>query len=140
MASVVKTARDASSLANAIIGDKVRELLFFCGTLRREELSIQLAESGILLVELPVYRTTLTPQVTGKNYAGILFFSPSAVESFFSLNKVLDETILFAIGPTTAAAIRKFSANKIVTGELPGKELLLQQSIRYFLAGNHRKA
>src|SRR5258706_9822828 len=44
-----------------------------------------------------------------KVYDGILFFSPSGVESFFNTNEVNEQTILFAIGNTTATEIKKYT-------------------------------
>ncbi|NJE06734.1 hypothetical protein E3E36_11445 [Thermococcus sp. M36] len=72
-----------------------------------------------------------------KTYNGILFFSPSAVRSFFSNNRVATNTVLFAIGNTTAAEIKNFSANTIQTANESAKELLLNQAIHYFQSYNH---
>ncbi|MES1223753.1 MAG: hypothetical protein ABUT20_50120, partial [Bacteroidota bacterium] len=58
--------------------------------------------------------------------------SPSAVNSFFSVNKIDNKTILFAIGKTTAGEIKKFAVNKIIIADAPSKELLAEQAIKYF--------
>jgi len=79
-----------------------------------------------------VYQTLATPHKIQKDYFGVLFFSPSAVQSFFSKNKVKDRTILFAIGNTTANEIKKYSNNKIIISDEPGKENLVQKMIEYF--------
>jgi len=62
----------------------------------------------------------------------VLFFSPTAVQSFFRQNKLPAETILFAIGSTTAAEIRKFSTNNIIISDEPGKESLVRKMMEYF--------
>ena len=79
-----------------------------------------------------MYQTIATPHKIDKEYFGILFFSPSAVQSFFSKNKVCEKTILFAIGNTTANEIKKYSTNKIIISDEPGKENLVTKMIEYF--------
>ena len=82
--------------------------------------------------EIIVYNTTLTPRKCTSPYEGIIFFSPTAVQSFFSMNSVTHETILFAIGNTTSAAIEQYASNKVITTEFPGKEQLIDLVIRHF--------
>ena len=82
--------------------------------------------------EIEVYQTNMIHHTVEKNYDGILFFSPSAVQSFFSTNKLNDKTILFAIGNTTASAIKKYSTNKIIVADEAGKSNLVEKAIEYF--------
>jgi uroporphyrinogen-III synthase len=67
-----------------------------------------------------------------KLYDGILFFSPSAVQSFFYGNAIGPQTVLFAIGQTTAEAIEKFTGNTIIVSEKPGKDELVKRMFEYF--------
>ena len=67
-----------------------------------------------------------------KNYDGILFFSPSAVNSFFSLNKINEQTQIFAIGKTTADAIHKHTKREITIAEIPSEENMVDQVIANF--------
>ena len=108
------------------------EVIFFCGGQRRDELPSILNDAGIEVDEIAVYQTIEVPHIIKKDYHGILFFSPSAVRSFFKVNKANGKTILFAIGNTTAAEIKKFSNNKILVSDEPGKESLVQKAIEYF--------
>ena len=48
------------------------------------------------------------------------------------MDKISDQTILFAIGNTTATEIKKYTNNKIITGDEPGKENLVTEMIRYY--------
>lgn len=131
--SIAGTASSAKELAELIIeDDRIDEVFFFCGDQRRDELPVLLRKNDIEVNEIVVYQTIQTPRAIKKEYNGILFFSPSAVESFFSINRLQNGTILFAIGETTAATIKKFTANKIITSEEPGKETLVKQAIEYF--------
>ena len=128
------TANNASLLADQIIQDGATEVYFFCGDQRRDELPDKLRTGNINVNEVTVYHTIHQPQIVDKEYDGVLFFSPSAVESFFSVNKPHNQTILFAIGSTTADAIRKFSSNKLIIAEQPGKESLAEEMIAFFNA------
>ena len=91
-----------------------------------------LRQRGIDVNEIIVYQTINLPHKIEQEYHGILFFSPSAVQSFFQKNKLSDTTILFAIGNTTANEIKKFTNNKIIISDSPGKENLVGKMVEYF--------
>lgn len=128
------TADNASALADEIITKGFKKVYFFCGNQRRDELPQKLEENGVDLHELVVYKTHQTTQRVSKKFSGILFFSPSAVHSFFGDNEVESDTVLFAIGTTTAAAIEQYSNNKIIIAGQPGKDNLVHEAIQYFTA------
>lgn len=135
--AIAGTANSARELAEEIIRAGIgKEVYFFCGDLRREELPARLREAGFTVNELIVYRTDQTPRPVERAYEGIAFFSPSGVESFFSVNKVTPGTILFAIGQTTAGAIRARCHNPVVVGSQPDKEMLIRQMIDHFYQKN----
>ena len=130
---IAGTAYNAADLAKLIINDRFAdEVIFFCGNQRRDELPDMLRNNDIDVREIEVYQTIALPQRMVKDYDGILFFSPSAVESFFSDNHIKEQTILFAIGNTTAESIKEFTNNKIIISTTPGKENLVQQMMAYF--------
>src|SRR5207249_7417762 len=85
------TAVNASSLADEIINSNVQEIIFFCGDQRRDELPDKLAKHQVRVKEIVVYKTSSTPKRISKNYQAILFFSPSAVKSFFSINTIPED-------------------------------------------------
>jgi Uroporphyrinogen-III synthase len=131
--TIAGTADNALALAEEIIQDEeIDEVTFFCGDQRRDELPDALRQNDIEVIEVVVYNTIPIPQKIEKNYHGILFFSPSAVESFFKKNKIPDQTYLFAIGNTTAATIKKYTTNKIIIAKEPGKENLVRQMMEYY--------
>ncbi len=110
---IVSTATDAAELANKIVEDDLTsQVTFFCGDKRRDELPVILHDHNIGVHEIKVYQTIETNHVVEKNYNGILFFSPSAVKSFFSNNVADAQTIFFAIGTTTATAIKNIQPIK----------------------------
>ena len=130
---IIGRANDAAALAELITEDDgIEEVIFFCGEQRRDELPEILREHDIEVNEITVYQTIELPHKIDKSYHGILFFSPSAVDSFFKNNKLPASTILFAIGNTTANAIRKHSKNKVIISDAPGKDNLLKKMIGYF--------
>jgi uroporphyrinogen-III synthase len=131
---IAGTANDASALAELIAEDRFTdEVVFFCGDQRRDELPGILKQHDIEVNEIIVYQTIEVPHKINKNYLGILFFSPSAVRSFFKSNKLSEKTTVFAIGSTTANEIKKFSSNKIIISDEPGKENLVQKMMAYFI-------
>lgn len=130
--SIAGVADNAKELGETIVKANVTRAIFFCGDQRRDELPGQLKKNNIEVEEIVVYKTILTPQKIEKKYDGILFFSPSAVKSFFQINRLNDETILFAIGNTTADEIKNISKNKIVISDVPEKKSLLDIAISYF--------
>lgn len=128
------TADSASALSDVILQDKeIKKVIFFCGKQRREELPQNLKAEGIEVEEIVVYETLETPQkLSRKMYDGILFFSPSAVASFFSLNKINEQTQIFAIGKTTADAIHQHIKREITIAEIPSEENILELVISHF--------
>ena len=136
-ASIAGTAETAGLLASRIVEDGVRgKLYFFCGDRRRDELPGKLRAHGIDVDERVVYETRELTGVINRNYDGILFFSPSAVSSFFRSNNIDTSTILFAIGKTTAEEINKHSNNQVYISEHAGKEQLLEEAIACFRPGS----
>ena len=132
--SIAATAKDSAELAQKIVAGNISEVHFFCGNKRREELPLLLQNEGIRVNELVIYETIELPVQITKSYNGILFFSPSAVYSFFGNNGVEPSTILFAIGNTTAKTIRQFCSNEIVISDFPAKEQLVERAIEMMSA------
>ncbi len=130
---IAGTADNAASLAELIAKDRFTdEVIFFCGDQRRDELPRILRKQDIEVNEIIVYQTIAIPHKIDKVYHGILFFSPSAAESFFKKNKLPGTTILFAIGNTTANQIKKYTTNTIIISNEPGKENLVWKMMEYF--------
>jgi len=132
-ANVAATAKNATALADKIIQIKtIEEVVFFCGDQRLDELPETLRYNSITVNELVVYTTVQLPFFIEKNYDAFIFFSPSAVHSFFSMNTVPINAIMFSIGKTTTATIQTYCTNKIVTSEWPGKDQMIENVISYF--------
>ena len=129
--NIVAEADNATALAQKIIESGVTEVVYFCGNKRREELPTILKNAGVTVHEVVVYETIETPTIATTEIDAVLFFSPSAVQSFFSVNQLNDNTVCFAIGQTTADSVKDFSNNKIIAPESPSQEMMLA-SVNFF--------
>lgn len=110
---------------------------FFSGNLRKETLPKALKAAKIDFNEIEVYQTKLAPFKISKEEKldGILFFSPSAVESFLTNNKIKSE-ICFCIGETTAEALKNNEIKNIVIAESPTIDDVIAEVIEYYMPPN----
>lgn len=121
----------ASDLAEIItLIYSIESYTFFSGNLRKETLPKALKEAKIKFNEIQVYETTLTPQKIKTTVDGILFFSPSAVESYLKDNKIKAE-ICFCIGNTTAESLDKVTKN-IIVADQPSVENVIYDVIEEY--------
>jgi uroporphyrinogen-III synthase len=128
---VIAGADYASELASIICNQYGKSsFTFFCGNLRRDILPDALRLAGITFEEVEVYETRLTSHKAADNLNGILFFSPSGVQSFLKENRLQDE-VCFCIGSTTAKALRGIT-NKVVIANQPTIESTIAKSIAFF--------
>ena len=133
----VDYASDLAEIITLIYSNE--SFIFFSGNLRKETLPRALKTAKVNFKEIQVYETILTPQKITlpepskgekKKFDGILFFSPSAVESFLKENKIKNE-ICFCIGETTASSLKTITKNIIVANE-PSVENLIEDVIQEF--------
>lgn len=105
---------------------------FFSGNLRKETLPKALKNADVLFDEIEVYQTKLAPFKISKEekFDGILFFSPSGVESYLKDNAIKNE-ICFCIGDTTASALPKKVKN-IVVAETPSVDEIVLLTVEYY--------
>jgi len=132
--TIKATAANATELAHAIAAlPGIQEVYFICGRQRRNELPDILQQRHITVHEIVVYENAATPvKLDTTAYAGALFFSPSAVHSFFSVNTLPATAVCFAIGQTTGKALQEAANNKIIVGERASAFGLLQTTQEYF--------
>jgi len=121
-------AADLAEIISLVYSDS--SYTFFSGNLRRDTLPELLKENGITFNEIEVYQTHLTPQKINSKPNGILFYSPSGVESYCKDNKITNE-VCFCIGDTTAEAIEKYSQNIVIANQ-PSVENVIIQCINYY--------
>jgi len=125
-------ADSASFLAEKIIHQGITEIVFYCGDKRRDELPSRLKQAGIKVHEVIVYLTEETPKKLDAECDAVFFFSPSAVDSFFSLNKLDQAAVCFAVGQTTADSVAKYCDNEVIISESPSQRMMLAAADLYF--------
>jgi len=123
---VIKMTEYGSKLADFIVKyHKNETFYFFCGNRRKDDIPSILKNAKIELFEVKTYKTTLNKVKFDQKIDGILFFSPSGVESFTSENK-LENAFAFCIGNTTAAEAKKHTQNVIVSNETTIESTILK--------------
>lgn len=128
---VVASKEYASELAELIVNDFQEETFtFFSGNLRRETLPEAFRNAKISFKEIEVYETILTPQKINSEVNGILFFSPSGIESYLKMNEIENEKC-FCIGTTTAETLKKITENIIIAKQQTVENVIIQ-TINYY--------
>jgi len=129
--SIKGTAKSALLLAEVIAEkSEERKVIFFCGSKRMEDLPALLLSKGFDVEEVIVYKTELVPQKIIDDFEGVAFFSPSAAESFFSVNTLKKNVVCFSVGKTTTEAIKKYTDNEVATAEKTSEESILELAIK----------
>jgi len=119
-------AADLAEIISLIYGKET--FTFFSGNLRRDVLPNTLKENGIAFNEIEVYETNITSKKIKEKIDGILFFSPTGVESYLKSNTIKEE-MCFCIGETTAEALEKKKIKNIIIAEKPTVEDVIEKAI-----------
>ncbi|RCT53708.1 hydroxymethylbilane synthase [Winogradskyella sp. KYW1333] len=82
------------------------EVTYFCSDLRLDDLPNILVENNITVNEIEAYQTKYNTDKVESNLDGVMFYSPSTVESYLKQNKA--SGIAFCIGETTAKVAKQF--------------------------------
>ncbi|VAW17877.1 Porphobilinogen deaminase / Uroporphyrinogen-III synthase in Bacteroidetes, divergent, putative [hydrothermal vent metagenome] len=97
---------NAKELANYLVEYiEGTELTYFCSNIRLDELPDILNENNITVIEVEAYKTKHDAVEVDKSVKGIMFYSPSTVQSYLLQNKA--DKIAYCIGETTATEARK---------------------------------
>ena len=121
----------AAELASIICNQYSKNsFTFFCGNIRRDVLPEAMKLAEINMDEVEVYETILITHKINFKPDGILFFSPSGVESYLKENKIEDENC-FCIGNTTAEALKYVTPNRIIANQ-PTMESVVMKCIENY--------
>lgn len=121
----------AAELASIICNKYQKQTFtFFSGNMRKDILPEAMQLAKITFEEIVVYETVYTPQEITTKSDGILFFSPSAIESYVQLNKITDQ-MCFCIGQTTAETAEKYTTSIIIANQ-PSVENVIIQCLNYY--------
>jgi uroporphyrinogen-III synthase len=129
---ILASANDAIDLLKEMASVSAQDVVFFCGNKRLDTLPENLIARGFQLTEIEVYETKLTAPKLQEEYDGILFFSPSGVESYLIENRIPAEATLFSIGKTTAGFLANQANNEIIIAAQPDKNILVQTLIEFY--------
>ncbi|WP_452225552.1 hydroxymethylbilane synthase [Lacinutrix chionoecetis] len=108
------------------------EVTYFCSDIRLDELPTILTENNIKVNEIEAYQTKLDSLKVDDSVEGIMFYSPSTVQSFKQENTVEDKTIAFCIGETTAKEASKHF-KEVRIAKVPTVESVIELVNEHFI-------
>ncbi|MGG8497746.1 hydroxymethylbilane synthase [Tenacibaculum sp. TC6] len=121
---VTHSENNAKKLAH-YLADKLKgkEVTYFCSNLRLDTLSVLLQAKEVIVNEVEAYKTMYSPVEINAKVEGVLFYSPSTVESYMEENEA--DKIAFCIGETTAKEAEKHFKN-VQVAKVPTVESVLE--------------
>jgi uroporphyrinogen-III synthase len=129
--TVIESADYAEDLIQ-VIDSKYKEnsFTFFCGNIRKNTIPYYFLQNKIAYNEIVVYETKLKPHQIKEPFDGVLFYSPSGVNSFLE-NNTLENKTCFCIGTTTAKALDNRTKNIIIASQ-PTVENVITGVIKFY--------
>lgn len=125
---------NSEKLVDTIIEHKstLNNLYYITGNLHLKTIPNKLKEAGMICIKVYVYQNN--PLNTKVDFIpdAVLFFSPSAVESYFSQNKIYNHTQYFAIGKTTANAIKHATYRTPIMPDFPSQEEMIKKLYEHY--------
>lgn len=129
---VKTTAPNAMFLAEEILKlQDIKSVTHICSNRRLGELFEKLNSAGVEVQEVVSYKTELTPISIEHTFDALLFFSPSAVDSFLSAND-LKQVPCFCIGKTTGDYTKQKGFTETYIPGAPSEEALVNLVIEHF--------
>ena len=129
--TVIESADYAEELIQIIDSKyKSNSFTFFCGNIRKNTIPNYFQQNKIAYNEIVVYETKLKPHQIKEPFDGVLFFSPSGVNSFLEKNS-LENRICFCIGTTTAKALENRTKNIVIASQ-PTVENVITEVIKFY--------
>ena len=126
--NVLEMTNYGAELATILVNKYPNEsFLLLCGDKRRNEIPSLLTKHKVAFKEQIVYQNSPNPITFSTDFDGILFFSPSGIESFTAKNNIKN-SVAFCIGTTTASEAQKY-AKKIIIAEKPTIESVLEKAV-----------
>ena len=132
--NLIKSEDNSKNLSKFILANfknSKNSFTYFSGKKRIRELENNLKKNNINIIVHEVYDTLLTPLKINDLYDGVIFYSPSAVKSFFKGNNSLNNTYGFCIGNTTAKELSNYS-NRFSVAKSNSEENMLESINKYF--------
>jgi uroporphyrinogen-III synthase len=128
---VIKTAPNMLELVDFIQKTmKTEHFLHICGNRKLADFAVGMQKTGISYTEVTAYHTHLVYRVQTPEPQGLLFYSPSEVESYLQTNSI-GASWCFCIGETTATAVRPLTEHLTVSPK-PDADLLVAAAATHF--------
>jgi uroporphyrinogen-III synthase len=128
---VIKTAPNMLELVDFIQKTMKNEhFLHICGNRKLADFAVGMQKTGISYTEVTAYHTHLVSRVQTPEPQGLLFYSPSGVESYLQTNSI-GASWCFCIGETTATAVRPLTEHLTVSPK-PDADLLVAAAATHF--------
>ena len=128
---VIKTAQNMLELVDFIQKTMKNEhFLHICGSRKLADFAAGMQKAGISYAEVTAYHTHLVPRLQTPEPQGLLFYSPSGVESYLQTNSI-GASWCFCIGETTATAVRPLTEYLTVSPK-PDADLLVAAAATHF--------
>ena len=128
---VIKTAQNMLELVDFIQKTMKNEhFLHICGNRKLADFAAGMQKTGISYTEVTAYHTHLVSRVQTPEPQGLLFYSPSGVESYLQTNSI-GASWCFCIGETTATAVRPLTEHLTVSPK-PDADLLVAAAATHF--------
>ena len=128
---VIKTAQNMLELVDFIQKTMKNEhFLHICGNRKLADFAAGMQKVGISYDEVTAYHTHLVSRVQTPEPQGLLFYSPSGVESYLQTN-LIGASWCFCIGETTATAVRPMTEHLTVSPK-PDADLLVAAAATHF--------
>ncbi len=126
--SVKIKANNAHELVKEIIRLEVSktEFQYFCSSIRLPTIQNELEKNGFTVNEIITYTTESKEVELEKEYDAYVFFSPSGVKSFFLQYQIPKKARIFAIGETTANALKHNTNREIYVPNKSTKKALIK--------------
>lgn len=129
--TVKHSEKNAAKLAEYLSKEiKGEEVTYFCSDLRLDTLPVVLSENGIVVNEVEAYKTMYSPVDVNEKVGGVLFYSPSTVESYVQQNTT--DKVAFCIGVSTANEAKKHF-KKVETAQVPTVESVIELVNLYYV-------
>ncbi|TXD48843.1 hydroxymethylbilane synthase [Polaribacter sp. IC073] len=127
---VTHVAKNALKLAEYISKEtEIKEVSYFCSDVRLDVFPTYLQAHDIVVNEIEAYKTMLNPVKIDADVTGVLFYSPSGIESYLEENGT--DKVAFCIGETTAVEARKHF-DKVEVANMPDVESVLELVNTYY--------
>ena len=132
--NLIKSKQNSKKLSKYIVANfknSKDSFTYFSGKKRLLKLENILNKNNIKIIIHEVYDTLLTPKKINNHYDGIIFYSPSAVKSFFKGNNSFKNTYGFCLGNRTAKELKNYS-DSFSVAKSNSEENMLVSINKYF--------